>query len=350
MVPVSNNIFLTILRDDNEMQDWRRECVKPMIKYRGGKSREIPWIEKYLPRFRGRYVKPFFGGGALFFYLEPRSAIINDINHRLMSFYRAVRDDYQALHGELDELERMYAANRLAFERLKEIHPNGRVKDKNEELYYHLRAQFNGTEERAYSEASLYYFINKTAYSGMIRYNAAGEFNVPFGRYSHLNTRMVTESHSRLLQRTEIFSRDYSDIFSMCTEDDFVFLDPPYDCIFSDYGNLEDQSGFNADEHERLASAFHDLPCKAMMIIGRTPLTESLYRNQIIDSYAKSYAVNIRNRFKAGATHIIVTNYSKEADFREQSTPFVHPYTIPEVAQPLLFDSQDQEADGNAFP
>lgn len=323
--------------------------MKPMIKYRGGKSKEIPWIEKYLPRFEGRYVEPFFGGGALFFHLEPRSAIINDINQRLMTFYCSVRDDFQTLHRELDELERVYAVNRAEFEKLKGLHPDDRVEDRNEALYYHLRAQFNGTEEPEYSEAALYYFINKTAYSGMIRYNAAGEFNVPFGRYSHLNAGMVTKEHCNLLKRAEILSQDYSRVFAMCTEDDFVFLDPPYDCVFSDYGNVEYQNGFNAAEHERLAAAFHDLPCKAMMIIGRTPLTEALYRDQIVDSYAKSYAVNIRNRFKAGATHIIVTNYTKETDIDLPTASFVRPYAIPEVAEPMLFDSQNRPSDGNVI-
>ena len=62
--------------------------MKPMIKYRGGKTKEIPNIMWYIPRFRGRYVEPFFGDGALFFYLEPREAIINDINEKLIKFYK----------------------------------------------------------------------------------------------------------------------------------------------------------------------------------------------------------------------------------------------------------------------
>ncbi len=62
-------------------------ALKPMIKYRGGKSKEIPTLEWQIPRFRGRYIEPFFGGGALFFHLEPREAIINDINEKLNKFY-----------------------------------------------------------------------------------------------------------------------------------------------------------------------------------------------------------------------------------------------------------------------
>lgn len=60
--------------------------MKPIIKYRGGKSKEIPQILPYIPQFTGRYIEPFFGGGALFFYLEPSNAIINDINENLINF------------------------------------------------------------------------------------------------------------------------------------------------------------------------------------------------------------------------------------------------------------------------
>lgn len=65
--------------------------MKPIIKYRGGKSKEIPMIEKHIPEFSGRYIEPFFGGGALYFHLEPEKAIINDINSKLMAFYRFKR-------------------------------------------------------------------------------------------------------------------------------------------------------------------------------------------------------------------------------------------------------------------
>ena len=69
----------------------------------------------HIPRFRGRYIEPFFGGGALFFFLEPRTAIINDINSKLIAFYRGVRDDYAHLRAELDELEALYTSNRKEF-------------------------------------------------------------------------------------------------------------------------------------------------------------------------------------------------------------------------------------------
>ena len=283
-----------------------------MIKYRGGKTKEIPTIMSLVPYFQGKYIEPLFAGGALFFHIEPREAIKNDINPKLMQFYQGVRDDYPTLRHELDKIENLYITYRAEFDALKAKYPNKRVEDKNEELYYHLRAQFNGIEPKQYSEALLYYYINKTAYSGMIRYNSQGEFNVPFGRYGSLNTKSVSVLHSRLLQRTEIFSLDYSAIFNLTNTDDFMFLDPPYDCVFSDYGNLTYlEDGFNEEEHRRLAQDFKNLSCKTLMVIGKTPLTMELYHNYIQEEYEKNYAVNIRNRFKSSATHIIVANYNR---------------------------------------
>lgn len=282
--------------------------MKPMIKYRGGKSREIPEMLPYVPSEYERYVEPFFGGGAMYFHLAPKNALINDLNKPLMEFYRGVRDDYQNLRKELDELEAEYSKNREAFEALKALTPDERVPDGNEEFYYRMRDMFNGKSE-GYSPAAVYYFINKTAYSGMIRYNKQGEYNVPYGRYKRLNSKLVSEDHSRLLQTADIMCGDYEDVFKLCDEKDFVFLDPPYDCIFSDYGNEEIRDGFNEREHRRLAEAYYRLPSKALMVIGLTELTYELYKDSIVHEYEKSYTVNIRNRFKSSGKHILVANY-----------------------------------------
>ena len=291
--------------------------MKPLVKYRGGKSKEIPHLIKHIPQYSGRYIEPFFGGGALFFHLEPKRAIINDINSKLISFYLGVKNDFDTLKKELSEIERVYAINRRNFEELKSKTPDKRVEDENEPLYYQIRDMFNELTEKKYSDALLYFFINKTAYSGMIRYNAKGEFNVPYGRYANLNTSLVTISHSKLLANTEIYNLDYSEIFQLATKDDFMFLDPPYDCVFSDYGNTEHKDGFNEKNHIELASQYKKLKCKALMVIGRTPLTEQLYGDYIVDEYGKSYAVNIRNRFKSEASHILISNYGNEALKRE---------------------------------
>lgn len=284
--------------------------MKPMIKYRGGKSKEIPQIMEYIPQYNGRYIEPFLGGGAVFFHLEPDGAIINDLNVPLMTFYRYVRDNYQLLRQELDAVETMYAHNSAVFEAQKKIHPNERIENYNETLYYQVRDMYNSIAVKQYSDAFLYYFINKTAYSGMIRYNAKGEFNVPYGRYKSFGANLITARHSELLQKTELYNGDYSEIFNMSQPNDFMFLDPPYDCVFSDYGNEEYRDGFNEDEHRRLAQDYRNLDCRAMMIIGSTPLIEELYHDFIVDEYSKQYAVNIRNRFRANSKHLIITNYN----------------------------------------
>lgn len=283
--------------------------MKPMLKYRGGKSRELSEIKKYIPSFEGRYIEPFFGGGALFFDLEPQNAIINDINVSLMDFYRGIRNDFLDVKSELKKLQVEYEKNREEFDFLKKTTLKKHVEDKNEAIYYKMRDIFNGNTKSDLHVATVYYYINKTAYSGMIRYNKDGKFNVPYGRYKNFNTEIITKEHSELLKKSEIYSVNYKDIFAMANEDDFLFLDPPYDSVFSDYGNIETKDGFTEDMHRQLAQDFRRLNAKALMVISKTPLIEELYGDMIVHEYDKAYSVNIRNRFKSEAKHVLITNF-----------------------------------------
>ncbi len=292
--------------------------MKPIIKYRGGKSKEIKYFEQYIPKNYDRYIEPFFGGGALFFYLEPQKAIINDINKNLMNFYSEISQKYDIIKTELSDIEKKYNDNRIRFEKLKKGNPNQHVLDLNEKLYYSIRDMYNNKTKKKYNDSTIYYFINKTSYSGMIRYNSNGEFNVPFGRYKNFNTELITMNHIKLLKNAKILCRDYEKVFKMAKKNDFMFLDPPYDCVFNDYGNEETKNGFLEKEHRRLAENFYNLKCKGMMVIGKTKLTEELYKDYIIGEYKKNYSVNIRNRFKATATHIIVVNYDWTVDTNGQ--------------------------------
>ncbi len=283
--------------------------MNPMIKYRGGKSKEIMHFVNHMPQDYARYIEPFLGGGALYFYLEPSKAIINDVNTPLYLFYKEMSEKYLKARIQLDELQELYEKNQKEYEILKKEYPKERVENKNEDLYYKIRDAFNHKIETTYLDSVIYFFINKTAYSGMIRYNANGEYNVPFGRYKNFNTKLVSREHYELLKKAEIYNEDYSKIFNMAGNEDFIFLDPPYDCVFSDYGNITYKDGFGESEHRRLANDFKNLPCRALLVIGKTQLTEELYGENIVEEYDKSYAVNIRNRFKSDAKHIIVTNY-----------------------------------------
>jgi DNA adenine methylase len=283
--------------------------MKPMLKYSGGKSRELKY---YLHHFDNieyeRYFEPFFGGGATYFALEPHHGIINDINSKLINFYIDVKDNYEQLKKELYQIQQIYTDNQNKYQELRNLNPNEKVSNANEILYYQYRKEFNYPTGQ-YLNGTIYFFINKTAYSGMIRYNKKGEYNVPFGRYKNFNTDLINENHHKLLQNAEIFNTDYSEIFNMATPNDIMFLDPPYDCIFNDYGNIESEDGFNENEQRRLAEDFRNLDTRALMVIAKTPLTEELYRNFIIDEYDKNYSVNIRNRFKSEAKHIVIKNY-----------------------------------------
>ena len=283
--------------------------MKPIIKYRGGKSKEIANFIQFVPSAYDRYIEPFAGGAALFFYLEPHSALINDINSRLVDFYLTIQNNFELLKKELMDLELAYRANQMEYEMLKSNNSSSMyVENKNEALYYLLRDMYNGKIDKKYLDATLYYFINKTSYSGMLRFNSKGEYNVPFGRYKNFNTQLISMNHYDLLKRTEITNVDYSIIFDKCSTKDFVFLDPPYDCIFTDYGN-EDNNDFTEEKHVKLAQDFRNLSSKSLMIIGKTQLTEQLYKPYIKAEYSKKYAVNIRNRFKSESSHLIVTNF-----------------------------------------
>ena len=195
--------------------------IKPILKYRGGKAKELDMYLKYIPSFK-KYYEPFFGGGATFFALKPRHARIGDINHKLISFYKDIVEEYAQTKIELKELQNKYEYNRKIFISRKKEHQPEHVEDPNDLLYYTIRDMFNEKIESKYTFATLYYFINKTAYSGMIRYNKKGEFNVPYGRYANFNTDLLNESQYNLLKDAEIVNESYETSFALANHHDFL--------------------------------------------------------------------------------------------------------------------------------
>lgn len=85
------------------------KAVNTIIKWPGGKTREIKYIENLIPSF-DRYIEPFFGGGAMFFYLRPQSAIINDISYDLTKFYSLVKEQNQRFYGFLCAYDQLMKA------------------------------------------------------------------------------------------------------------------------------------------------------------------------------------------------------------------------------------------------
>ena len=286
--------------------------LKPIIKYCGGKSREIKYFAKYFPddfgTDSGTYYEPFLGGGAVFFRFMPKNAFLSDSNRQLMDFYKDFSKHYTRVRRELEALEAEYRLNQREYELEKTINPEEHVVNRNENRYYLFRSAMNGHRYCDYNSATIYYYINRLAYAGLTRFNSRGEFNAPFGHYKKFSIENADLAHAQLLQQAELKCCKYKYAFERaCGADsarNFMFLDPPYNGVFSNYG-----TPFGEKEHRELAQDFRNLSCKALMVIGKTPLTEELYRGLIKDEYGVKYAIDIKNRMPRNNGHLIITNY-----------------------------------------
>lgn len=139
---------------DNTPPGGKEEYMEPLLKYRGGKRREIPNFRNLIPQNYTTYIEPFFGGGAVFFDQEPVQSIINDINHPLINFYQQVANNYPQLMQELTELHVLYEQNETEYARQKTLHPEARVPNNNEPLYYQLRDMYNGLTPSTYLDGT----------------------------------------------------------------------------------------------------------------------------------------------------------------------------------------------------
>src|SRR5229473_1449448 len=180
----------------------------PFLKWVGGKTSLLPELLKHIPaRLRG-YHEPFVGGGALFFAVRPRRAVLADNNAELIHCYQQVRDD---VYGVLDALAR-HVYQRPHFEAVRALEP--------------LRLP-------AAARAARFIFLNKTCFNGLWRVNRAGRFNVPFGRYKNPRfadpASLITASHA--LRGVEIRHSPFEEALAMAAPGDFVYLDPPYDPV-----------------------------------------------------------------------------------------------------------------------
>ena len=198
--------------------------LRPPLKWAGGKRWQVPHL---LPlwkphRFR-RLVEPFCGGLAVTMGLRPESALLNDVNPHLISFYRWLK---RGLRTDLDmrNSERVYYRHRR---RLNELLTNGGAKSA--------------------ETASLFYFLNRTGYNGLCRFNRKGGFNVPFGRYSQITYTSDFSPYRKRFSGWEFKSRDFEKLHLKAG--DFVYADPPYDVKFTSYA----KEGFTWDDQVRTA-------------------------------------------------------------------------------------------------
>jgi len=178
--------------------------LHPFIKWAGGKRWLVQTQQIEIPKFAGRYIEPFLGGGAIFFHLTPPSAILSDLNPRLIETYQAVRDRWADVVAELKAHQTKHSKSH----------------------YYEERER---THQGLVLRAAQFLYLNRTCFNGLYRENLAGKFNVPIGTKSAvLLPDDDFELASRLLQNTELKSCDFEETLNEASDGDLVFVDPPY--------------------------------------------------------------------------------------------------------------------------
>ena len=249
--------------------------------------------------------------------------------------YNAVHLDHIKLHGFLYKYTELFEFKLKAslvakYRQLRKIKAveNARI-DAHETietafkmaLYNTIRDLYNSSELVDGFKLATLFFVREFCFSSMFRYNADGEFNIPYGGRSY-NTKNFRTAVNYLkspelieyLNRSYIENSDYHDFFEKWKEtmskDDFVFVDPPYDTAFSEY----DRNEFNREDQKRLAetlSSFGEQGVKVMIVIKKTDFIFDLYKSYgfNIDVFRKKYSVNCHNRNDRDVEHLIITNY-----------------------------------------
>lgn len=244
--------------------------AKPTLKWAGGKRNLFSDIKDRFPSTYQSYHEPFFGGGALYFNIEPKNGTINDKNPRLVNYYQVLRNRTDDLIQELKEFDDPESDPEPSLE-----FSSKDRKDRNiDEYYYQIRALYNRRPNNEkfsdVEEAAMLQYLNRTCYNGLYRENNSGEFNTPIGRYSDpdwvLENRL--RDASKVLKGTDIKNKDFGYILESAEPDDLVYLDPPYKPL-SPTANFTEYSsgGFGKDEQERLIETVKQLDEMGVNII-----------------------------------------------------------------------------------
>jgi len=275
--------------------------ANPILKWAGGKRQIIESIISLFPKDinKHRFHEPMFGGGAVTFNIEPCGGSINDINPRLVRFYRTVRE----YPDELIERNRKHKLDK--------------------DYFYTARKRFNrpihGYELEPIEEASLLLYLNRTCFNGLYRENKLGEFNVPFGRYK--TSDFVQEENirkcSKILKRMDIYNEDFEYILNVVRKGDFVYIDPPYHPLtdtssFTSYS----KGGFGYDSQIRLRDTILKLNEKGVKFVLSNSSAEAmkkLYSDYFrIISIPARRAINCNGERRGEILELLVTNIPEE--------------------------------------
>ena len=270
----------------------------PIVKWAGGKRQLLPEIKKRMPKEFGTYYEPFFGGGALFFDIAPKKAIINDYNIQLINVYNQVKKDYDMVTLYLKDFETSYNSFKTDEEKTR--------------FYFDMRDQFNyliKTNELSFLSAAEFIFLNKAGFNGLYRVNANGEFNVPSAHRKNLNLFDIENMKevSALLKRCTIKQGDFEKACNRARENDFVFFDSPYYDTFDNY----QAGGFSEDDHLRLARLFRrlsDRGVKCILTNNACDFIKDLYQDYNVEEVDVKRMINCDGNNRVGK-EVIITNF-----------------------------------------
>ncbi|QLH83188.1 DNA adenine methylase [Halosimplex pelagicum] len=293
--------------------------AKPVLKWAGGKRQLLDELYARFPASFDRYHEPFFGGGAVFFDLEPAESTVNDTNPRLVNFYEQVRDRPEALIGRLREFRDPEAGPDPEMPFDAETRRGKAV----EQYYYQQRARFN---ERAYGdgwpaddddrleEAALLLYLNRTCYNGLYRENGDGGFNVPIGRYADpdwVQADRVREA-AAALAGTELRNGDFSYVLDAAEPGDLVYFDPPYEPMsptadFAEYS----AAGFDRADQERLLEVAVELDERGVrVVLSNSGVTYDRYDEAgfFVEREGATRAINSDASSRGEVDEIVATN------------------------------------------
>jgi DNA adenine methylase len=233
--------------------------AQPFLKWAGGKKQLIPELTRYIPRRYGKYIEPFVGGGAVFFYLRPERAILADSSAELINCYQVVRDDVELL---IEHLQRY----------------------RNEEAFYYKSRDLDPDTLPPIERAARTIYLNKTGYNGLYRVNKAGRFNVPFGRRRNpqICNPVMLRRASAALQGVTLIAADFKTTLKRYARPgDFVYLDPPY-YPAGGYAEFKryTKEFFYEEDHVELHDVFLELVakgCNVLLTNSNTDFVRRLY-------------------------------------------------------------------------
>jgi DNA adenine methylase len=296
--------------------------AEPVLKWAGGKRQLLDEIYGRFPTEYEHYHEPFFGGGAVFFDLEPDDGTINDTNSRLVNFYQQVRDRPDELVARLKDFDEPDAEPDPGLPCSTEAWNGKEIT----QYYYQQRARFNrrpyddewsGTSDELLEEAALLMYLNRTCYNGLYRENSDGGFNVPIGRYANpdwVQSERIRDA-SRILSDTEIRVGDFEYVLEAADTGDLVYFDPPYEPM-SPTANFAEYSaeGFGREDQERLLETAERLDeMDVSVILSNSAVLQEMYENAgfTVEIEGATRAINSDETSRDEVDEILVTNVAE---------------------------------------